>query len=495
MNEPQIQRMQNSKTYRFYITKLQPTYGFLISLFGGLFLLIGIPVIFLLNHQGQSIYILYLMGFVAIAMTGGIVNSVWKWRKVRARYAELEKISLKTNSLDSHYFGTIRFDDINTYSIKQSLSWVRWNMASPSLKIRLHNQKIIRLDPKLDQNNTELEDYLKFLSDFTKYWKAYKQNLNKETSFSSKKIISSPSLSRQENEYKPAMQAIAKAQKKRMRKNIVIPFSFIIGFVLFARFFGGKIIEYYKTKPIRDMVTYSQQRTDQYPMLLRNAIAEEGAIFMYTNDTTAKIRLVPYIKSTKIEELDQLNALSTDMQILNFLTHTKEREFYVSLQNDQGTWKQLRASKVFKNEEQQAIKLFIFRNVEKHPTSNLTLHLIEDFIFKSEVELEEQLQQHASKFNNRSSTKQLQASEPKWYLIAMESEGMDLENFQIASRTITEFIRNDKTFTSSFRLHVHNGNGDPVGTPLEEITDSSVKDLQETIEIWERIKGKSHKNQ
>lgn len=495
MGEPLNQRMLNSKTYRFYITQLQPTYGFLISLFGGLFLLIGIPVVFLLKHQGQSIYILYLMGFVLMAMTGGIVNSVWKWRKVRARYAEPEKITLRTNSLDSHYFGTIQFDDINTYSIKQSLPWIHWNMASPSLKIRLHNEKIIRLDPKLDQNDTELEEYLEFLSDFTRYWEVYKQNLNEETSFSSKKIVSSPSLSQQENEYEPAMRAIAKARKKRMRKNIVIPFSFIIGFVLFARFFGGKIIEYHKRKPIRDMVTYSQQRTDQYPMLLRNAIAEEGAIYMYTNDTTARIRLVPYIKSTKIEELDQLNTLNTDTQILNFLTHTKEREFYVTLENEQGTWKQLKVSKVLKNEEQQAIKLFFFRNDEKHSTPKLALHLIEYFIFESETELEEQLHRHAPKFNNRNHSKQLQTSEPKWYLLAMENEGMDLESFQIASKTIVEFLNNDQAFTSSFHLHVQNGNGDPVGTPLEEITDSSVKELQETIEIRERIKGESHKNQ
>lgn len=116
--------MQNIKTYRFYITQLKPTYLFLLSLFGGLLLMIAIPVVFLLKHQGQSIYILYLMGFVLMAMTGGIVYSFWKWRKVRAKYAEPEKIILRTNRLDSHYFGTIRFEDINTYSIRQSLSWI-----------------------------------------------------------------------------------------------------------------------------------------------------------------------------------------------------------------------------------------------------------------------------------------------------------------------------------------------------------------------------------
>lgn len=243
--------------------------------------MIAIPVVFLLKDQGQSIYILYLMGFVLMAMAGGIVHSVWKWRKVRAKYAEPEKIILRTNHLDSHYFGTIRFEDINTYSIRQSLPWINWNMASPTLKVKLQNEKIIRFNPKPDQNNTELEEYLKFLSDFTRYWEIYK-------------------LSPQEKEYEPAMRAIAKARKKKMRKNIVIPFSFIIGFVLFARFFGGKIIEHYKTKPIRDMVTYSQQRIDQYPILLRNLIAEEGAVYMYTNDSLAKLRLVPYIQDTKI---------------------------------------------------------------------------------------------------------------------------------------------------------------------------------------------------
>lgn len=55
MNEQPSQRMQNFKTYRYYITKLQPAYGFLISLFGGLLRVIVIPVVFVLNHQGQSI--------------------------------------------------------------------------------------------------------------------------------------------------------------------------------------------------------------------------------------------------------------------------------------------------------------------------------------------------------------------------------------------------------------------------------------------------------
>lgn len=47
--------MQNIKAYRFYITQLQPTYLFLLSLFGGLLRVIVIPVVFVLNHQGQSI--------------------------------------------------------------------------------------------------------------------------------------------------------------------------------------------------------------------------------------------------------------------------------------------------------------------------------------------------------------------------------------------------------------------------------------------------------
>lgn len=495
MNEQPSQRMQNFKTYRFYITQLQPTYFFLLSLFGGLLLIIAIPVVFLLKHQGQSIYILYLMGFVLMAMTGGIIHSVWKWRKVRAKYAEPEKIILRTNRLDSHYFGTIRFEDINTYSIRQSLSWIHWNMASPTLKIKLQNEKIIRFDPKPDQNNTELEEYLKFLSDFTRYWEAYKQNLNKETSFSSKKTISSPSLSPQENEYETAMRAIAKARKKKLRKNIVIPFSFIIGFVLFTRFFGGKIIEYYKTKPIRDMMTYSQQRIDQYPVLLRNAIADEGAIYMYTNDSLAKLRLVPYIKGTKIDGQDQLNTLNTDMQILSFLTNPKERNFYLSLENEKGAWKQLKNSEIGKPKKPKSIKFLLENSEEKETASNLGLQLVGDFIFESETELKKQLHRHAPVFNNRSHPKQLQASEPKWYLIAMESEGMDLESFQIASKTIVEFLNNDQAITSSFHLHMHNGNGDPVGTPPEEITDSSIKELQETIEIRNRIKGTSHKNQ
>ncbi|WP_267740740.1 hypothetical protein [Myroides injenensis] len=487
--------MQNIKAYRFYITQLQPTYLFLLSLFGGLLLMIAIPVVFLLKHQGQSIYILYLMGFVLMAMTGGIIQSVWRWRKVRAKHAEPEKIILRTNRLDSHYLGTIRFEDINSYSIRQSLPWINWNMASPTLKIKLQNEKVIRLDPKPDQNNTELEEYLKFLSDFTRYWEVYKQNLNKETSFSSKKTISSSSLSPQGNEYETAMRAIAKARKKKLRKNIVIPFSFIIGFVLFARFFGGKIIEYYKTKPMRDMMTYSQQRIDQYPVLLRNAIAEEGAIYMYTNDSLAKLRLVPYIKSTKIEELDQLNALNKDTQILNFLTHTKERTFYLYLENEKGAWKQLKSSEIGKPKEPKSIKFLLDNSEEKETASNLGLQLVGDFIFESEAELKKQLHRHAPMFNNRSHSKQLQASEPKWYLIAMESEGMDLESFQIASKTIVEFLNNDQDITSSFHLQMHNGNGDPVGTPPEEITDSSIKELQETIEIRKRIKGTSHKNQ
>ncbi|WP_313138926.1 hypothetical protein [Myroides sp.] len=495
MNKRLSQGMQNLKTYRFYITQLQPTYFFLLSLFGGLLLMIVVPVIFLLKYQGQSIYILYLIGFVLMSMTGNIIYSVWKWRKVRAKYAEPEKIILRTNRFNSQYFGIIRFEDINSYSIRQSLPWINWNMASPTLKIKLQNEKVIRFHPKPDQNNTELEEYLIFLSDFTRYWEVYKQNLNKETSFSSKKTISSPSLSPQENEYETAIQAIAKARKKKLRKNIVIPFSFIIGFVLFARFFGGKIIEYYKTKPMRDMMTYSQQRIDQYPVLLRNAIAEEGAIYMYTNDSLAKLRLVPYIKNTKIEELDQLNALNTDTQILNFLTHTKERNFYLYLENENGAWKQYKRYEIGKSKEPKSIKFLLDNSEEKETTSNLGLQLVGNFIFESEAELKKQLHRHAPKFSNRSHFKQLQASEPKWYLIALESEGMDLESFQIASKTIVEFLNNDQAIIFSFHLHAHNGNGDPVETPPEEITDSSIKELQKTIEIRKRIKGTSHKNQ
>ncbi|UVD79841.1 hypothetical protein NWE55_00680 [Myroides albus] len=495
MNKRLSQGMQNLKTYRFYITQLQPTYFFLLSLFGGLLLMIVVPVIFLLKYQGQSIYILYLIGFVLMSMTGNIIYSVWKWRKVRAKYAEPEKIILRTNRFNSQYFGIIRFEDINSYSIRQSLPWINWNMASPTLKIKLQNEKVIRFHPKPDQNNTELEEYLKFLSDFTRYWEVYKQNLNKETSFSSKKTISSPSLSPQENEYETAIRAIAKARKKKLRKNIVIPFSFIIGFVLFARFFGGKIIEYYKTKPMRDMMTYSQQRMDQYPVLLRNAIAKEGAIYMYTNDSLAKLHLVPYIKSTKIEELDQLNALNTDTQILNFLTHPKERNFYLSLENENGVWKQLKSSGIGNPKESKSIKFLLDNSEEKETASNLGLQFVGHFIFESEAELKKQLYRHAPMFNNRSHSKQLQASQPKWYLIAMESEGMDLESFQIASKTIVEFLNNDQDITFSFHLYKHNGNGDPVETPPEEITDSSIKELQEAIEIRKRIKGTSHKNQ
>lgn len=484
--------MQTPKTYSFYITELRHAYSFLISLFGGLLLMIAIPVVFILNHQGKSIYIVYLTGFVLLAMTGGIAYSVWRWRKVRAKYTEPEKVVLRTDGLSSHYFGTILFEDISTYSIKQSLSWINWNAAAPALKIRLESGETIRFEPTLDQSEANKEEYLAYISDFTIHWAAYKQLSNQEERISMDERASSRP-SEEGNEYAHAMRAITKAKKKRARKNIVIPFSLVIGVMLFSRIFGGKIIEYYKKKPLRDMVTYSQQRAEQYPILLRNAIAEEGGLYLYTNDTTATIRLVPYITNTPVEGLDLLNTLTADGHIMDFLIHKEDRDFLLQLEYANGTWEQILGAKSDNLNEEQSIYLLFSMNIGASASSEYNLIPAASFTYKTIEELENQLEKKQFLFEQGNRKAETDVAF-KWYVLALENEGMTLEKFEEATSLLDKYFAQTEGVSSSFFLSASNGNGDPIGTPAEEITNPSIRDLQETIEIRQRIKEEADKN-
>lgn len=486
--------MAELKTYRFHLTTLRPTYGFLGSLFIGLLLLIAVLVGFLLVDRGDSIYIVYSVACIFLAMLVGIGYSWWEWRKFHKKYQEPEEISFGRDVLHSKYFGEIRFDTISHYRVRQNLLLFN-TTVSPSLDIFLKNGEQLRYQLKAKENNLELEEYLAFLSIFSTQFECYMQALDKKEEGATSSIADTQTQQTTSNKtsYVEAEKVIQKAKKRRNSKRILLPISFVFSVVFFFRLFGGKVVGYFKPNPLGDAIKQSQQRAEQYPILLRNAIAEEGGLYLYTNDTTATIRLVPYITNTPVEGLDLLNTLTADGHIMDFLIHKEDRDFLLQLEYANGTWEQILGAKSDNLNEEQSIYLLFSMFTNTYATSEYNLIPAASFTYKTIEELENQLEKKQFLFEQGNRKAETDVAF-KWYVLAMENEGMTLEKFEEATLLLDKYFAQTEGVSSSFFLSVSNGNGDPIGTPAEEVTNPSIRDLKETIEIRQRIKEQADKN-
>ena len=94
------------------------SYRFLKILFGGIFLLVAIPVSFLAVDMGHSKYILYLTAIVFLALIVGLFVQYRAWTKDKIKYAKPEIVYVGSLVLKSRYFGQISYKDIKTYQIK-----------------------------------------------------------------------------------------------------------------------------------------------------------------------------------------------------------------------------------------------------------------------------------------------------------------------------------------------------------------------------------------
>lgn len=82
------------------------------------------------------------------------------------------------------------------------------------------------------------------------------------------------------------------------------------------------------------------------------------------------------------------------------------------------------------------------------------------------------------------------ATQP-WYLFALERENVTATDFKQAAKHIIELLDFGTDFSAAFQYHENNGNGDPVSTAPVEIDDTETKELQELIEVRNRIKQSS----
>src|SRR5699024_781622 len=212
----------------------------------------------------------------------------------------------------------------------------------PMLEMSLHNGEVIRYYLKLVEDSTESEEYIAFLAAFVKAVNLYKQKTNR-----SKVPVS---INRSQNQ-QPALQercihqnrmhaeakeAVARANKDIKKSKVVISISFIVAVVLFFDVYGEKTISYYKNKPLRDMFAKAKEREKQLPLLLSNEVAKEGALYLYTNDKDATIRLAADIGSVEVEGIDAFNSLAADNSAMQFLHDEKNRHFTVVINDAEG---------------------------------------------------------------------------------------------------------------------------------------------------------------
>jgi len=478
-----------SKEYTFHAIDIRYSSGFFISLFGGLLLIVGMIVIFLLNNKGDSIYILYLSALIIADALSSAAYFALRYTKANKIFAVPETVSVEQVCLKSKHFGDVYYQDITDYKIFKPL--INWFMP-PMLEMSLHNGEVIRYYLKLVEDSTESEEYIAFLAAFVKAVNLYKQKTNR-----SKVPVS---INRSQNQ-QPALQercihqnrmhaeakeAVARANKDIKKSKVVISISFIVAVVLFFDVYGEKTISYYKNKPLRDMFAKAKEREKQLPLLLSNEVAKEGALYLYTNDKDATIRLAADIGSVEVEGIDAFNSLAADNSAMQFLHDEKNRHFTVVINDAEGKiLKKPLVNTLASDSKEKTIHILLStKSTENRPASS-SVGVTIKLTYEEVSELGEQLQKHLP-----GDAPAVLATQP-WYLFALERENVTATDFKQAAKHIIELLDFGTDFSAAFQYHENNGNGDPVSTAPVEIDDIETKKLQELIEIRNRIKQSS----
>ncbi|WP_133166367.1 hypothetical protein [Sphingobacterium haloxyli] len=345
--------MHTQRSYTFYFINVRYTYAILITLFAGLLVLVPVAL-FLEHYRVDTRYAGICLIFGVAVWFGSIVYFAVK--QTRARN-EREEITFVTGGFSSRIFGQIRFDDIDHYKIRKGLSRLNFDKPAPSLLLSTKAGKRYRFDLHVKEYEQEIPIYMAFLDTFVSHMDAWQQHgsvtdAGRIPEIGTRSEIDAPTLhdilvSRTvpANNKKGVAAAIhteareeLEAARKRQNRarNIVIPVSLVLSMFIFARTYIPDIVKKLNPDPIERLQQNALTQYSEQQEALRRTIADDGNVYLFSNDASADLKpvLIPNSDASATTDLPLLAMTETTRAARDFIRDKDSLGYRIYLWRD-----------------------------------------------------------------------------------------------------------------------------------------------------------------
>lgn len=346
--------MHTQRSYTFYFIKVRYTYAILITLFAGFLVLV--PVALLIEHYRVD------ARYAAICLISGLVLwlacIVYFAVKLSRARNEREEISFMKGGFNSRIFGQIRFDDIDHYEIRKFLSRLNFDKPAPSLLVFTKAGKTYRFDLHVKQYEKEVAVYMAFLDTFVSRMDAWQQDGSATDAGRIQAIGNMPAagdvptphdtpVSRTvPGNYKKGVAAaihteareeLEAARKRQNRaRNIVIPVSLVLSMFIFVRTCIPDIVKKLNPDPIERLQQSASTQYGEQQEALRRTIANEGGMYLFSNDPSADVKpvLIPNSDARATSDLPLLAMTETTRAVRDFIRDKDSLGYRIYLWRD-----------------------------------------------------------------------------------------------------------------------------------------------------------------
>lgn len=298
--------MSGHTSYAFYFIRIRDTYALLTTLFAGF--VVVVPVAFMLEHYHVAPrFSAILLIVLAILWLGG--TGYFAAKLIRARNKR-EEITFLEDGFISKIFGQIYFDDIDHYEIRKGLSRLNFDKPAPSLLVFTKAGKTYRFDLHVKQYEQEIPVYMAFLDTFVSRVEAWQKrgsdswaegvspmgdvpipkDEHDQRATPAPAVRNKAATAHVHTEAKDALEAARERQNRA--RNIVIPVSLVISLFIIVRNCAPDIVRRLKPDPLANLHQNTSAQYREQQNALQRTIANEGAVYLYTNDSLGDVKPV-----------------------------------------------------------------------------------------------------------------------------------------------------------------------------------------------------------
>src|SRR5699024_295709 len=373
----------------------------------------------------------------------------------------------------------VRYEDVRSYRITTGLSRLNREEPASSSHITLQNGPKIRFDLNTKYYEDEIDDFIAFTERVVDDMAAFEQpeeqpNIHQGVSKGTKaegatshfnddhkKEVTDEKRSNLQRDHRDAKASLAKAKDRRRNKaKYAIPVSLAIGLLFLARACGPEIVDTFRDDTVADLRNSIVDRFDRQTNRVRTDIAKEGAVFLFTNDTTAHAQLYPNVERSANVGVRMLQKSNLAANIDEFLQHKDSLGFRtmivrndtVLIQSSRYPSSQTKGTKqlyftVFDSQGQYVDKMTV-----RSDTRRLAINWAVSY--RRITGLQDSVKQGGMSLQRFSDLFKIVPS-LKLYVTASESEGASEGEFRKAVEQIKSMLAQHGLDTTSFKTMVH----------------------------------------
>ncbi|QNK63505.1 hypothetical protein H7F33_03100 [Pedobacter sp. PAMC26386] len=274
-----------------------------------LLLPLGFPFIFLLGPN-VNVWI-----FMFILFAPMILAIVMMFIKMSTR----DTITITDTYLDSNYFGKIFYDDILQISSPA--------MYAPAIRLKLRDGRKVTWSTNYKmQSKKDQLTYSHFTIALQQQLKKREQDsLSKPTLTQlTKKTYPESNTSFEDPDSLSLTEQFDIAQKKNNIKPWAIPVGLILAIASLVRVYGPvwfKQKNPFDKEAAKNSEEIFERRSSQAKLVLKKLVQRSGPLFLYSNDTTVKLTLLPDLDMTNPTGISAFKYTNASTNLEKFIAH------------------------------------------------------------------------------------------------------------------------------------------------------------------------------